>query len=354
MQPKLLYLALIVLLFVSCEDYYKPDLEIVPGLLVVESHLTNDPNQNFVRLSMTRNFYSTDAVEKIIGAKVDLIEVGGQTSRAIENSIGYFTFTKTPIPGKKYILRISYQKDTYESEAVIMPPLPTIDTLYTTHQIEKSFRTDAYGVPDQIQTPVREICIDAPITKSLQYYRFSWRAILQWAYYPEALGFPPPPYYGWISKYDNGLFNISGPKEFSVSTQVKNHPILSLAYDSQAYLDSVEQIASGWILILHQYGITKESNNFHERLNKQLSAEGSLFDPLLTQVYGNIHCRNDASKIVLGFFDLNSYRQYRYFLNLGLNEKSTVIQRRLNSYPVIPDGGYTRGVPPEFWENNYK
>lgn len=353
MQQGRMYLALIVLLFVSCEDYYKPDLEVIPELLVVESHLTNDPGQNFVKLGMTRNFYSTEPVEKIIGARVDLIEVGGQTILAAESGTGYFTFAKTPVPGKKYILRIVYKKNTYESEAVIMPPLPTIDSLYTTHKIEKSFRTNAYGVPDQIETPVRVICIDAPITKLLQHYRFSWRTILQWSYFPQSIGPPPPPYFGWISRYDNGLFNISGPKEFSVSNQVKNHPILSLAYNSKSYLDSAEQLAMGWILILHQYGISRESNAFHEKLNKQLSAEGSLFDPVLTQVYGNMHCKNDRSKIILGFFDLNSYRQYRYFLNLGSSEKSKVIQRRLNRQPEIPDVGFVRGIPPEFWENNY-
>lgn len=347
-----MYLALCIVLFVSCEEYYKPELEVVPGILVVESQLTNDPVQNFVRLSMTRNFYSTDAVEKIFGARVDLIELGGQTNKATERSTGYFTFATTPVPGKRYILRISHQKDTYESDAVIMPPLPTIDTLYTTHKIEKSFQTDAYGVPDEIETPVRVICIDAPITKSLQYYRFNWRAILQWSYFPEAMGPPPPPYFGWISRYDNGLFNISGMKAFSVSTQVKNHPIFSLAYNSKSYLDSAEQIPMGWIVILHQYGTSRESNAFHEKLNKQLSAEGSLFDPVLTQVYGNIHCKNDRAKTILGFFDLNSYRQYRYFLNPGPTANSSVIQRRLSRQPEIPDAGFVRGTPPAFWENN--
>ena len=71
-------MALFAVLFASCEEYYTPDLEVVPGMLVVESHLTNDPRQNFVRLSMTQDFYSTVQEEIIIGAKVDLIELGGQ------------------------------------------------------------------------------------------------------------------------------------------------------------------------------------------------------------------------------------------------------------------------------------
>lgn len=345
-----------VSLFVSCEDYYKPDLEVVPGLLVVESHLTNDPNQNFVKLSLTRGFYSTGPVENIAGARVDLLETGGQTMKGIESGSGYFTFPRTPVSGKRYQLRISYQRDVFESEYVVMPPLPSIDSLYTMHKIEKTYRTDAYGAPTQVETPGREIDIDAPITPQLKYYRFNWRAIIEWVYNPPAPAFgpPPPPVFGWLSRYDKGIFNLAGPKEFSISDKVRTHPVLSLAYDSRIYLDSATQIPVGWIVIVDQYGITKNSFDFHNKLNKQFTAEGSLFDPILTQVYGNIRCTTDPSKIALGFFDLNSYRQYRYFLNLGSGDDKFVIQRRLNEYFIIPDEGFTDdGTLPVFWENNY-
>src|SRR5665648_1214529 len=65
MRKKINYLALIAVLFVSCEEYYNPDMDVVSGLLVVESHLTNDTKQNFVKLSMTRDFYSTNERKKL-------------------------------------------------------------------------------------------------------------------------------------------------------------------------------------------------------------------------------------------------------------------------------------------------
>lgn len=347
-------MALIVTLFVSCEEYYTPDLDEVSGLLVVESHLTNDPSQNYVRLSMTQGFYSQETTEKIVGAKVELVEVGSQVMKATETSTGYFTFPQTPVVGRTYLLRITYGKDIYESESAIMPPLPQIDTLYTRHKIAKYYRTNAYGIPDLIEIPEREIYIDAPITEKLEYYRFTWKAIIQWFYNPPALEGPPPPsLYGWKTRYDNGLFNLAGPKEFSNSDKVRNHPILSLNYDGKIYLDSATQIPSGWIVIIDQYGITKSSNDFHEKLNKQFAAEGSLFDPVLTQVYGNIHCKNDASKIALGYFDVNSYRQYRYYFDLGSGPDEQVTQRRLNRYFDIPYEGYETGTRPIFWETNY-
>jgi hypothetical protein len=344
-------LVLVLLFFVSCEEYYNPDLEETPGLMVVESHLTNDPNQNFVKLSKALNFYTNGHGEEISGAKVDLLEIGGTKTRAIESTTGYFTFPNTPVPGKKYMLQITYLKDIYESVPVIMPPLPNIDTIYTNHKVEKSYRTDVLGGPQPIENPGREICIDAPITPLLEYYRFNCHTILQWVVPPPPIPFGPPPLYGWKSFYDNGVFNIAGPKQFSVSDQVKNHPLKFLGYDYHTYLDSDTQIAAGWILIIDEYGISKESYDFHEQLNKQLSAEGSLFDPVLMQVTGNIRCITDSKKIVLGFFDLNSYRQYRYFFYFGQDQSSKVNQRQITRYLEIPGDGSQYGVPPIFWEN---
>jgi hypothetical protein len=316
--------------------------------------------QNFVNLSKTNYFYSTEGQEKVSGARVDLVQVTGTNLRPIEtpfrsteNSPGHYDFPNLPVAGGKYKLRIMIGPDIFESNLEQMPPLPAIDSLYTGFQIEKSFRTDSYGPPAQIESPVQEIYIDAPITSALQYYRFDWRTVLQWTYYPIVLSGPSQPsYLGWISRYPDGEFNLAGIKQFSSSDHVTKHSILSLPYDIKAYLDSTTQIGCGWILMLDQYGISKGSYTYYENLNKQLTAEGNLFDPLLAQVYGNIRCKNDASKIILGYFDLNSYRHYRYFLNLGTNEKTKVIKYEIKNYPDIPDRGYVRGIPPVFWENN--
>ena len=348
-QSFIFIVPLILFLFVSCEEYYKPVLDPVPDMMVVESHLTNDQSQNYVRLSMTRNFYSTEPIIWISGARIYLIEVGGPVTLGEESGSGNYTFSNTPVSGKQYKLRISYQSNLYESDPVNMPPIPKIDSLYARHKIQVDYKVDGFGVPQKVETSGREIYIDAPITPELKYYRFSSREVLQWIYYP-----PPraAPWFGWKTLSDDGIFNLAGPKEYSLSDKIKVHPLFSLAYNGRQYLDSASMIPSGWIAIIDQYGITKESYDYHEKLNQQFSAEGNLFDPLLTQIYGNMHCKNDPSKIVLGYFDLNSYRQSRYFLDIGIDEKSVGVVRKINEYHFIPDDGYLVGEYPEFWENN--
>jgi hypothetical protein len=355
MQKGILYMVLLAVLFVSCEEYYTPDLEVVPGMLVVESHLTNDPTQNFVKLSLTHSFYSSSQMEKATGAKVELIQVGNETTRGTEINSGYFTFSHTPVFGEKYILRITYQNALFESDVVEMPPIPTIDTLYTKHHIDKTYRTNSLGIPALKETPGREILINAPILPELEYYRFNWRAVIQWEYQPPIIpGQPPvlpPPIYGWTSKYSGGQFNLAGQKDFSISDKVSNHPILWLNYNSSVYLDSTNLIPWEWILIVEQYGISKASHEFYKKLNKQFSADGSLFDPVLTQVNGNIHCKTKPEKAVLGLFDLKSYNQHRFYLSLGTGDDKTVIQRRIHEHFDIPPHGWTdNGARPIFWE----
>jgi len=353
MRRKIVDIALILMLFLSCEEIYKPELEIVPGNLVVESHVTNDLNQNYVILSKTNDFYSPNPQEKVTGARVELIQFTGFASypfeiiyNSTEISPGHYTFQDTPVPGNNYRLRITLGKDVYESDLERMPPLPAIESLNTRFKLERSYRTDAYGPPTLVETPSQEIYIDAPIIPSLQYYRFNWRTVLQWTNLPP----PIPPVQGWLSRYQDGEFNLAGIKEFSSSDHVSKHPVLSLPYNLQDYLETDKQMGCGWIVILDQFGISKDSYDYHENLNKQLTAEGSLFDPLLAQVYGNMHCSSDSSKIVFGNFNLNSYKQYRYFFYLGVNENSKVIQRKINRYLDIPDRGIFQGIQPSFWE----
>ena len=392
-MKKLIYivvgLVLISLLIESCEEQYTPAIDAMTQVLVVDSHVTNDLKQNYVRISKTRNFYSTVAIEWVSGATVELVGENFKIARGREDAQGYYVFLTVPDAGVKYKLRISNVNnvisninDIYESDYVTMPPVPTIDSLYTVNKVEKVIRMNGFGVPETFESPGREIEIDAPITNDLKYYRFNYRAIIQWKYTPVGAwdstlvytpedtlkhaiiqaAVPPPPkpdtmrqiIYGWISETNTGLYNIAGPKEFSTSTMLEKHPIVLLTYNSAQYLDSVQQKPYNWIIILDEYGLSKESYDFHEKLNRQFTADGTLFEPVISQVYGNIKCITDPDKNVMGFFDLNSYKQYRYYLNLGFGNDNSVVQRRLTKYYDIPDRGYKKTNPPDFWEDNYK
>lgn len=351
MRKLLIYIAFIILFFSSCEKYYTPVIEKADGVLVVEAQITNDATKNFVHLTTSRDFYSKDPVIPVAGAKVDLIDAGGTVSSGIETGTGYFSFNAQPEVGKNYKLRITNGHDIYESEMVTMPPLPTFNNFHTSDIVKTVYKSDVYGVPIAYTIGGREFYLDAPATERLSNYRFYVRSILEWIYFPPQVAGPPiPPTYGWQSFYDNSGYNLAGTTTSSVTKdKIEGHPLLFLPYDAKSYLQNDKLTPNGWILIVDEYGTSKGSYIYHQKLNSQFAADGSLFDPIQTQIIGNITCKTNPSKIVFGYFDLNSYSQVRYY-TIFYSPLSIGTLRKLENYPFIPEQGSIFAQPPPWWE----
>jgi len=346
----LTYFLFLLILLASCEEYYTPKIDDVSGHLVVDALITNNLSKNYVNLSTTRGFYDGQAPSSVFHATVELVDKNGVILEGTESSLGSFNFETVPEIGNSYKLRIYYQNFTYESEMVTMPPMPEILNASLVEKAKKEYWSDIYGVVTPVSFPGNDICVDAPVTDSLAYYRFSTRSVLEWNYTPPGGG---PQIFGWNSFYPTN-FNIAGPKIFSqTSDKIEKHALVWLANESTKYFLHTDTLASnGWILIVDQFATSKGSFNYHEKLNSQFAADGSLFDPIPDQIYGNIRCLSDSTKNVYGYFDLNSYRQYRYFLRMYIKYNGANL-RQLLTFPYIIDFGQTdKGPPPDGWWEN--
>jgi Domain of unknown function (DUF4249) len=60
-------------------------------------------------------------------------------------------------------------------------------------------------------------------------------------------------------------------------------------------------------LYTYIFTISREAYDYYEALTEQLNATSRLYDPLPTQLTGNMHCITDSSQVVLGFFEASSY-----------------------------------------------
>jgi hypothetical protein len=344
MLKRLTYFQFLLILLASCEEYYTPKIDDVSGHLAVDALITNDLSNSYVRLSTTQGYYDKQEPSEILDATVELVDKNGIILEGTENGAGSFIFKTVPEIGNSYKLRIYYQNFAYESEMMTMPPMPEILNASLVEKVKKEYFSDIYGVVTPTSFPGNDICVDAPVTDTLAYYRFSTRSVLEWNYTPPGGG---PQIFGWNSFYPTN-FNIAGPKIFSqTSDKIEKHALVWLADESKYFLHTDTLASNGWILIIDQFGTSKGSFNYHEKLNSQFAADGSLFDPIPDQIYGNIRCLSDSTKIVYGYFDLNSYRQYRYFLRMYIKYNGANL-RQLLTYPYIPDSGEGRTA---WWEN---
>ncbi len=347
MRKELYCLIFLMPLLVSCEKLYHPAIDTVSGLLVVDAQITNDITRNMVHLTRTRSFYDDQAVREVTGAVVTLNELGTKVVlRAYEQTTGHYVFTEVPTIGKKYFLRIVIQNDTYESKVATMPPMPKLNNFYTTKVTITYNQDSGEGTPRTYEKPGREIDADLAVSDSLSHYRFSVKSLIEWTL-SQTPGSLLPDSYGWFSYQNNERFILAGPPDVTEPGKIIKYPLLTLSYNSYDYFHSslLPLIATGWILFIEQYGISQESYDLHQRLNSQFAASGSLFDPIQTQVYGNILCKTKTSEIVYGYFDLYTFKEYRYFLIMPLPPLEITL-RPIYRYPDIPFDGEVKAIPP--------
>jgi len=362
MRTILYYLLFSTIFLASCEDIYEPSIDVINGNLVVEAQITNNLSKNIIHLTRTRNFYDKLPPLEVTGATVSLVELGSKVLiRGYETSSGYYVLNSLPESGKQYFLRIVIQNETFESRAVTMPPTPAFQKFYTEYII----RTVYVNTPNNnlltSDYPGRELFVDMPVSKELSYYRIKVRNLVEWSWDPTGKALLPASY-GWYTFTDNQQFMLAGPKNFNSSSAIERYHLLTLSYNPFTYLFSDSLVSHGHIVMIEQYGTSKESYEFHDKLNNQFAASGSLFDPIQTQIEGNILCTTTPSKKVFGFFDLNSYQQYRYYFYLN-PPPGKYVERQIFRYPDIPSTGRVDAIPrtkeepdpvpikpPDWWE----
>jgi len=346
---KLICILVVFLLLASCEEVYHPAIKNVEGQLIVEALITNDSTQNFVHLTRTTSFYSVSSGTIVTGAVVKLVDASGNIVPGIESTPGLFGFKKIPQVGQRYKLQILLQNDLYESETVTMPPLPAIDNFYSARVDKKEYVTNPSGVPVATTVTGQELYLDAPMTAACSNYRFVTRAVMEWVYVVPNTPMAPT-VFGWQSLYNNDTYNIAGPKKFSQSGKIEKQFLMMLPYDTSGMIQTGASVAA-WIFVLDMFGTSQGSYDYHEMLNSQLTAAGSLFDPVQTQIYGNITCKTDSSKIAYGYFDLNSTKQYRYYIYFSSTDPTVgVTTREITNYSVIPDNGKLVNSHPGWWQ----
>jgi hypothetical protein len=104
----------------------------------------------------------------------------------------------------------------------------------------------------------------------------------------------------------------------------------------------------GWIIDVHQYSITQEAYTFWSDVKKLEETEGEIFDPISTQLRGNMNCITDPDRPMIGIFEVASVKETHAFVNY-LPENGSYPGKYLDEMPDFPDNGWRDTIPPDFW-----
>ena len=79
---------------------------------------------------------------------------------------------------------------------------------------------------------------------------------------------------------------------------------------------------------------------------KHVPISGQIFDPVESQIIGNMYCANDTTEQVFGYFGASSVQENSGFIHLDYNNK--VRNKNVIYFPEL-DRNLLSNSPPDFW-----
>jgi hypothetical protein len=300
-QRQLLH-GLLWVLIGSCTDPYRPPEITAPNrYLVVDGFLNGGTGPTVIKLLRTQNIedFSKPAPEQ---KAVIRVESAGSTAYTLtETDKGIYTLNSTLMVGRAYQVRIkTTDGKEYLSDQITIQQTPKIDSV--------SWAVENNGV--QIYANTHD-----PANKT-KYYRWE---------YEDTYEIRTP----YTSPYEYINNRLVGRADMSINRCWRTRPSTGILLGSTTRLteDVVQQAPILFIpatspkllikysILLKQYALSEAGYTYWQNMRKNTEQLGSLFDPLPSQVVGNVHNVTDSSEPVMGFLDGYSVEQVRVFID---------------------------------------
>jgi hypothetical protein len=405
MHSKFINLILIILLYISCREPYNPKIDEGQNALVVEGLVTDDSIPYEVKLSIAETFNNSNGYTPVHSARVSVYDNMGNTYYFRESGNEYITDSNefVGMPGRTYTLYIETQDgNVYESTPQLMPANDFTDSASAELESKETLVRNYSG--DYTVSNVQGVTLLTDIkyrSDTLPRLRFSPSIISEYTwfntYHPEWPAFflqdfysRTPAFFCWSTSVPRDLISLTG-EEYSTSLNlIQKHSVCfiptyytyaTMEFDTlfpsiTIYPRSLPPVTfeilppdtilnakiENRVIIVKRYSLNQEAYQFYKNVNSLLTAEGKIFDPVPRQFKGNILCKNDPQRKVLGFFEASSVKTNYYAIKPGSD--SVQIVKTIN-FPSAK--GFVRWdsierssfdphlydeqppVPPDFW-----
>lgn len=305
------YCLLMACLFfhMGCKELYEPNLEIMEPLLTVEGILTDEQKSHQVKIFYTRHYHDDEKAVAVSDAFVMVSDDQGNEFPFFESGkSGYYqSDIFSAVVGRSYKLHIRTPEDLQiESGWQKVMPMADIDSIFGF--IGKL----NYLVPNffgewmmQSYEGIRVFVDIAEASAGIPRIRFE-ASIMQLFYGPNYPS-PYPTGYFWRKTNDIVPPNVNFSEGPTDAASLKNHQLIFVPLGVKRYYGIPDTCdPAGKYLLVRSFSLNQEAYLFYKDVHRQLSAEGRLFDPIMTQITGNIRCTSQPEKKVLGFFEASS------------------------------------------------
>jgi len=366
MKPANIIFIIIACLLTSCYKVYDPHIDPTNIVLAVNGMITNQIGTYHVIITYAESFNSGGTGLPISAANVYVTDELGNSYIFQEKGVGNYisdSLQFTAYPGRTYSLHIvTPDGEEYKSDPQRLFPAAIPDSVYAEFDNEITLsRTTGL----KVNTHGANILMNVQNkVDTLPRLRITSNLVTQYYYSDGYTG-----YYCWKTDNANPSVNITGG-EYSVgSASIKKHIVCFLddnlycyavlytsrysEEDSSVRADPLPDYSSfmvyNRIVYLSIYSLNNETYVYYKSLDEQMQSEGKLFDPIITQLNGNIKCLTHPEKKAIGFFEASSINYSAYtvdFRNLK-NFQPYIIKI---PYILPPESnGCKLKNPPPFW-----
>lgn len=296
----------IFILFVAtgCLEHYDPPLSNEKAnFLVVDAFINTTSQTASVRLTTALGLSQTEAIPFVEQAEVVVEDENGSTISLKEKGKGDYGITSTSFTNnKKYRLHIhlpdgrKYQSDYIQP--LVSPPIDSI-----------TWKGNNTGTTIYVNTHDDH--------NQTRYYKWNYTETwsytsLYYSYYKTEGGkaiYRTPEeniYYCWGNEPSTTIL-VNSTTQLSKDV-VRDFPLTIVPKGSR-------KIAKIYSILVEQKAIDEKAYGYWTKLQKTTESLGGLFDPLPSQVIGNIYSESGESETALGYFSAGSVQQKRIFID---------------------------------------
>jgi hypothetical protein len=296
----------ISIMFSSCFRAYEPEIDKTQASLVVDGLITDQPATYHVSLYYSNSFTGAKEYIAAESAKITITDnIGNLYALAGgSNGVYYTDSTKfTGVPGRSYTLHILLSGQQYESAPQLLPISETTDTLYGEYTTREVLMADAYGGYFTFTENVLQICMNFKSRNdSIQGIRLTPTFVNE-----DLLTTISTTTFCCtiVSQDDSRAVNITDEANQLKVSEINHHVVGSFVLDEDPHLYL-------HIVSISRYLLNSASYKYYKEIKTQLTAEGKLFDPITSQLSGNIICKSDPSRCVFGFFEASGLTNCSY------------------------------------------
>lgn len=333
----------IVLGLTGCIESFEPKVaSSAAGYLVVDGAI-NVQGVTTVRLSRTTPVNSKSKVPVESRASVAVETENGARYPLTETTPGTYTSAALQLPVGQRV-RLAFKtasQQQYASEFTVAKLTPPLDSV--------TWRANRQGVQLYVSTHDE--------TAAARYYR--WEYEETWAFISA--------FYSLI-ELKNGVIGIRQEdiyhcwgNEKPTSIALGNTSRLSEDKVSAAplalVLSTSPKLRIKYSVLVKQYALSQAEYDYWELLRKNTETLGTLFDPLPSQLSGNIHNVADTKEVVIGFVGAQTMTQRRLFIDSGQlprdwRQPTDYDKCVLDTLPRTKGGPKLEIKPQEFFRSN--